>query len=686
MKKTNKKGFTLVELVVVSTIMVMIMGAILNWVRPMNKFYDRTQSLADSNDIGSVLMDYVDDELRYATNIVVLQNYQGVPQLNNQFLVSSSGTCPVTAKFTNALIIDNDAVRGSQLDGYDPEGTVAHRKRARGCILKTDISESNGIETDKIKILGSEGLYNDYGCRFDATLNTLENSSKCITIDMEITRPRREGANYVFDKFGFDQTRDFELVNVNIKNKQSPMKAWCYSFDDPNKDNYSGYDTFVQASAEGGPYTYILYTKKPVETKKVKVTLYAAKGSSQKIGSPITLNSGENLSEGQIKALWNSALASKYVDSTWQPNGTNSYKKRSLSQILSVETDENYENFKTTPIMNNLDLYCVIVPVYRDNPKNFIDFYDIFNEGGTKQSDYKLINHVGYWPVGSDEGADGIVTVNMDGLGDGVDVYKFVGWYKSPSDPGTRPSGNDDDASKAADKANGWFVSGLQYSPSDPDKYYAIYEEAPSILFYFEPAEEVGTIPYGTLKVRKDSKNTDLAKNTNIQNMTAKAEADCPTGKKFSHWEILDPDTSNSTSLGNLGQKELSELNHPSGAYFVRAVYKDNSHPGTYQVTLMIGADGVGWNSIFVQNKTWNGINPTFLLTNEDGNIIKQNEYGYLQEPNLIVNGNVYKIYISEGYSAEIGVHSGDANFTTDVSGDCTLSFDGTGDSLQVIG
>lgn len=30
MKKTNKKGFTLVELIIVATIMVMIMGAILN--------------------------------------------------------------------------------------------------------------------------------------------------------------------------------------------------------------------------------------------------------------------------------------------------------------------------------------------------------------------------------------------------------------------------------------------------------------------------------------------------------------------------------------------------------------------------------------------------------------------------------------------------------------------------------
>ena len=77
--KKNLKGFTLVELVIVGTIMVMIMGMVLNLIQPMNRFYQRTQNLADANDIGGIVMDTVDNSVRYATDMVILEDYAGVP-------------------------------------------------------------------------------------------------------------------------------------------------------------------------------------------------------------------------------------------------------------------------------------------------------------------------------------------------------------------------------------------------------------------------------------------------------------------------------------------------------------------------------------------------------------------------------------------------------------------------------
>ena len=59
----NRKGFTLVELIVVVTIFGVILGAILNMIKPANNIYHDADATMESNIIGSGLIDYLDDEL-----------------------------------------------------------------------------------------------------------------------------------------------------------------------------------------------------------------------------------------------------------------------------------------------------------------------------------------------------------------------------------------------------------------------------------------------------------------------------------------------------------------------------------------------------------------------------------------------------------------------------------------------
>ena len=66
----NRKGFTLVELIVVVTIFGVILGAILNMIKPANNVYHDADATMESNIIGSGLIDYLDDELRYSTNVL----------------------------------------------------------------------------------------------------------------------------------------------------------------------------------------------------------------------------------------------------------------------------------------------------------------------------------------------------------------------------------------------------------------------------------------------------------------------------------------------------------------------------------------------------------------------------------------------------------------------------------------
>ncbi|SEL27941.1 type II secretion system protein [Ruminococcus albus] len=599
MKKNNKKGFTLVELVIVATIMVMIMGAILNWIRPMNKFYQRTQSLSDTNDIGSMLMDYVDNELRYATNVVILKDYQGVPKFKGQFLTDSSGNAVSHTKFTNALILDNDdkVIRGSRLADYVENSTVSRRKHAYGGILKANITE-DGIDTDRMGYLGSEALYNDYGCQFNATLNNLENGSSCVSIDMELTRPRREGLDYVFDKFGFNQKRDVELVNVNLKAKDL-MIAQLYSASG-EEGTLLDYNTFAKATNTGtngnaetmytsDSFTYILYTKEPIQSEKVTVSLYDAPGSTTKITS-IQLESGSSIPEGTINSWIN---IGKGKTTAWVASGS-SYTR---TAYLAIKTDSGkpIEEYKEESVLTNLDFYIWTELQIRNDPTFELVFYDRFDPGHVEGSDPYTISQ-GIWD--DDHYVSGI----PDGNGDANGEYTFVGWLLRGIDPASvAPPIVDPDNPEAAASANmaaGWFVNGQEYSTSA--EYDAIYEQKPTIMFSFETADELGGGIYDFFKVRKDYTAEDIGKDSRIKTMTDYAKADCPEGMAFKQWDILDPDDS-SNVLGQLGTLELSTLDE-SKAYFVKAVYKDNSHPGMFEVTLIVEKPNLYHNGLNIQN------------------------------------------------------------------------------------
>ena len=114
----NRKGFTLVELIVVVTIFGVILGAILNMIKPANNVYHDAVATMVSNIIGSGLIDYLDDELRYSTNVLVLKDYIGVPDVSNSGTIGASGVT-----YSNCIVIDNNNLRGYSLKNYSGNDT-----------------------------------------------------------------------------------------------------------------------------------------------------------------------------------------------------------------------------------------------------------------------------------------------------------------------------------------------------------------------------------------------------------------------------------------------------------------------------------------------------------------------------------------------------------------------------------
>jgi len=615
MKKNNKKGFTLIELVIVATIMVMIMGAILNWVRPMNKFYQRTQSLSDTNDIGSMLLDNVDDELRYATNIVVLKDYQGVPKLTGNFLIDSSGNASYFAKFTNVLILDNDTnvVRGSRFADYVENSTVSRRKRAYGCIIKANIT-SDGIDTDNMKCLGSEPLYNDYACQFNATLNNLENGSSCVNIDMELTRPRRDGANYVFDQYGFSQNRDFELVNVNLKTDDT-MIAEMYSASGEEGKTLD-YNTFTKASNSGSnpnadqmytgssSFTYILYTKEPVKAAEITVNLYDAPGSTTVYRS-LKLNAGNAIPDDTINA-WIEDAKNNFT-SAWIPSGSG-YERTEFDSIRDGN-GQDIETYRNKGILKDVSFYVTTNSKTRGAPTTQLEFYDRFDEGHFDYGSNTYLAHTaGIWE--DYHYVSGVPDGNGD---DNKGEYTFVGWYLDtyyPPAPGVKPDPDDPSGSRTA----GWFVNGEEYFTGAT--YYAVYEKKPTVTFHFEAADDSQLssdfiVDDVVVRIDEDYHTSDLMAQKIWNDYKNEFNNSLNEGLTFKEWAFVNDDGSES-KVSDVNINNLTA----DGTYRIKAYAQDNSHPGMFEVTVIIEKPNRDWNGINIQNA---GTELYCLLYKEDG-------------------------------------------------------------------
>ena len=464
--KRNVKGFTLVELIVVSAIMVAVMGAILNFIQPINRFYQRTIYNSDANDIGSYLMDKIEANTRYSTGLCVIEDMQGVPALKDGYILDGSGVknSSITSTFTNVYIIDNEALRGIQESTYDATGTVAHRKQARGCILHTDIN-NEGIDFSKAQIVGTEDLYSDLGCTFTARLNTDDSRNKCLTIGMQIGQPQLRGTAYDYSKLIFSQERDLELVNINMTDANiRNMRAWYFSNDPAHGGTAYDINTIGRSNYTAGAtaqgitdmisgahrYTYILYNRnEPVTNENVqfKVSLYDK--------SP--LDGGTEINFVNVK-YGNKIPAEKitqFIDAAKSRAG-------SFTNIDGTVTTKTYdcvfcdghgkiEDCAETAVMEDMIFYCK----YLENtvtvtPTGAVNFYDII-QSNLNPTSFSGFGDTSYYTellsstptYSASDPVDHKVTAPSTAIGSGF--LDFQGWYSALNADGTGVAGTEFD-------------------------------------------------------------------------------------------------------------------------------------------------------------------------------------------------------------------------------------------------
>lgn len=273
----NRKGFTLVELIVVVTIFGVILGAILNMIKPANNVYHDADATMESNIIGSGLIDYLDDELRYSTNVLVLKDYIGVPDVSTSGTIGASGVT-----YSNCIVIDNNNLRGYSLKNYsgNDTDTAAKRMGAKGCILNVGKVNTEGLNFNNSAVARGVDFYDNYKFDIGASISKIEEMD---TLDVSLTayQPTYENGSYTFTKTKYKKDAAVNLTNININEGNSDSyKVRDYK----DFSVYPDYVTYPQATTApagctaqqekyysldaSNKYTYIFYDKTTVSSSK----------------------------------------------------------------------------------------------------------------------------------------------------------------------------------------------------------------------------------------------------------------------------------------------------------------------------------------------------------------------------------------------------------------------------------
>lgn len=233
MKKKNNSGFTLVELIVVIALLTFMMGAILKLMDPIRNVYHDTLDTVNTKTTGETMISYVEDKVRYSTNVLVLKNYVGVPQISQ--VPGTSNVKVGSSKFTysNVMIVDNTNIRGYALSDYAGDSASKYaRKGCKGAIYEIkNLGDSSYIDISKATTgtLG-EDIYGDY--THDIDLDVIPDADdptmQYLKLDVLSSPMEYDGSTYVkSDENTFKADRSFDLVNINLSEKMNRTDAFA---------------------------------------------------------------------------------------------------------------------------------------------------------------------------------------------------------------------------------------------------------------------------------------------------------------------------------------------------------------------------------------------------------------------------------------------------------------------------
>lgn len=298
-KKTNNAGFTLIELIVVMAIMSIIMGAILNFIRPTATLYSTTNAYLNQEEAVSSIYNVLNDDLTYATDVYVVLGDSDDPMSVNDAAqevkdqLVNLGQTPI--QFKNCLVLDNETIRDATSE--------AKAKHATGSVYKYALTDTLNLKyTDVTKdpsLIAGEKIYtnyfalenlafmDDYKFLFTVTA-PLSGEEQVLTLTTEVLAPTYDSdtREYVFTEHHFSSDNSIEFININSGAATSNCK--------------------LATSEASTPFIYIFYNRRdkiPENTVDVKFECYVldSTGSDYKKACDFTSPTGSDITQKIIE-------------------------------------------------------------------------------------------------------------------------------------------------------------------------------------------------------------------------------------------------------------------------------------------------------------------------------------------------------------------------------------------------
>lgn len=230
----NSSGFTLIELIISMAILSILVTGVFAFLSSANEHYSDTKSFNDFNSSSSLICDYMTDILRYTDAILVLEDYDGIPQAIDGY--------------SHCFIIDENNCHASA-------DSVEGRKNLTGRILRASLSDGSGGYVDiaddlsNARVILGDSIFGDFFYEYD-----IEAYKDGISLDIFGYVPMKaSGASYVPD-YETTYTAKMTIESLNLKHDPN-VDVLYYQF-----DVSSSYGAFPQqAGTAGKKYTYIFY-------------------------------------------------------------------------------------------------------------------------------------------------------------------------------------------------------------------------------------------------------------------------------------------------------------------------------------------------------------------------------------------------------------------------------------------
>lgn len=242
----NNCGFTLVELIVVMCLMGIIMGAVLNLMRPTSRLYAQTNRYLVEEESVSTISEYLQSELMYATGVYVYCGDESESDINA--IAVDNG---ITMK--NCIVLDNVTARTDTQKAVNAGATGVIKKYAYSSSHYVDVT-SNASLTSGNKLyqngfmLQDQSFMDDDYYRFrisNATINSGVGATPvhALTVDIDVFRPEYNSStgNYQAGEQTFTASKSIEFVNLSA-GVATETSIFNISYSDPK-------------------YIYIFYTR-----------------------------------------------------------------------------------------------------------------------------------------------------------------------------------------------------------------------------------------------------------------------------------------------------------------------------------------------------------------------------------------------------------------------------------------